>query len=261
MTALDEFARSRVILEQLDSHGRVLVASLADQLGVSTVTIRKDLEALEQRSVLRRVRGGAVPAAVSDEGSFESRLRHRRAEKEAIADAVAPLVRDGDVIALDSSSTCHYLAQQLLDRRGLVVVTNSLPTATLLSERTDANVLLPGGVVRRSARSLVGLVGDVLAGRGRIARGFLGGHGISVEHGLLDLANEEAQAKRYLADACTEVYGLVDSAKFGGFSIHPCVPIDRLAAVYTDDGVDPAQAAAITAAGVPVHAVAMERRP
>jgi DeoR/GlpR family transcriptional regulator of sugar metabolism len=261
VTALDEFARSRVILEQLDSQGRVLVASLADQLGVSTVTIRKDLEALEQRSVLRRVRGGAVPAAVSDEGSFESRLRHRRAEKEAIADAVAPLVRDGDVIALDSSSTCHYLAQQLLDRRGLVVVTNSLPTATLLSERTDANVLLPGGVVRRSARSLVGLVGDVLAGRGRIARGFLGGHGISVEHGLLDLANEEAQAKRYLADACTEVYGLVDSAKFGGFSIHPCVPIDRLAAVYTDDGVDPAQAAAITAAGVPVHAVAMERRP
>ncbi|MCZ2847839.1 DeoR/GlpR family DNA-binding transcription regulator [Modestobacter sp. VKM Ac-2978] len=260
MTSLDEFARSRAILEQLDSHGRVLVASLADQLGVSTVTIRKDLEALEQRSVLRRVRGGAVPAAVSDEGSFESRLRHRRAEKEAIADAVAPLVRDGDVIALDSSSTCHYLAQQLLDRRGLVVVTNSLPTATLLSERTDANVLLPGGVVRRSARSLVGLVGDVLAGRGRIDRGFLGGHGISVEHGLLDLANEEAQAKRYLADACTEVYGLVDSAKFGGFSIHPCVPIGRLTAVYTDDGVDPAQAAAITAAGVPVHAVAMERR-
>ncbi|MCZ2815551.1 DeoR/GlpR family DNA-binding transcription regulator [Modestobacter sp. VKM Ac-2984] len=255
---MDEITRSEAIMSRLDSDGRVLVRTLASQLGVSTVTIRKDLEALEQRSALRRIRGGAVAARSADEGTFDTRLRHHRAEKEAIAYAVAPLVRDGDVIALDSSTTCHYLASQLLDRRGLVVVTNSLPIATLLCERTDANVLLPGGVVRRSARSLVGLVGDVLAGRGRIDRGFLGGHSISAHHGLLDLASEEAQAKTYLASACREVYGLIDSSKFGSFSIHPCVPIERLTAVYTDAGVDPAAAASISAAGTRVHVVGLD---
>ncbi|KQS59891.1 hypothetical protein ASG36_02330 [Geodermatophilus sp. Leaf369] len=258
MVALDEFARSEVILNELESRGRVQVTDLATQLGVSTVTIRKDLEALEQRAALRRVRGGAVSTRTADEGAFETRLRHRQAAKTAIAEAVAPLVRDGDVIALDSSTTCWYLAAQLVDRRGLVVVTTSLPTATLLSERTDATIVMPGGVVRRSARSLVGHVGDVLAGRGRIDRGFLGGHGISAERGLLDLAGEEAAAKAQLAEACDEVYGLLDASKFGSFSIHTCVPVERLTAVYTDSGVDPAAAAAVKDAGVPVHAVELE---
>ncbi|SDG51080.1 DeoR/GlpR family DNA-binding transcription regulator [Klenkia brasiliensis] len=258
MVALDEFARSEAILQALEVVGRVQVTELAAQLGVSTVTIRKDLEALEQRSALRRVRGGAVATPAAEEGAFETRLRHRQAAKEAIAEAVAPLVRDGDVIALDSSTSCWYLAAQLVDRRGLVVITTSLPTATLLSERTDATVVMPGGTVRRSARSLVGHVGDVLAGRGRIDRGFLGGHGISAERGLLDLASEEAAAKAQLADACDLVYGLLDSSKFGSFSIHTCVPVDRLTAVYTDSGVDPAAAAAIKSAGVPVHAVEVE---
>nr|WP_276611121.1 hypothetical protein [Kineococcus siccus] len=182
-------------------------------------------------------------------------MRRRRSEKDAVARAVAPLVRDGDVVALDSSTTCHHLARQLLPRRGLVVVTNSLALASLFTERSDARVLLPGGTVRRAARSVVGLVGDVLAGRGRIDHGFLSGNGISAAHGVMDLALEEAEAKRYLAGPCRQVHALLDSSKFGAFSLHASVPLDRLTAVWTDDGAGPDAVAEIEAAGVPVHVV------
>jgi DeoR/GlpR family transcriptional regulator of sugar metabolism len=253
--SLDEHARSQAILSVLGATGRVEVNDLAQRLEVSPVTIRKDLDALEQRAALRRVRGGAIAARVADEGSFETRLRTRRAEKTAIARAVAPLVQDGDVIALDSSTSCHYLAQELLDRRSLVVITNSMPTATLFSERSEATVLIPGGIVRRSARSVVGLVGDVLAGRGRIDKGFVGAHGVSAERGVLDMALEEAQAKQYFAAHCGRLYGLADSTKLGSFSLHTAVPPADLTALYTDAGADPEFVAALQATGVPVHLV------
>lgn len=255
MPSLDEYARSQVILSALESTGRVQVNELAEQLEVSAVTIRKDLEALEQRAALRRVRGGAVATRIVDEGAFEARLRSRQAAKTAIARAVAPLVRDGDVIALDSSTTSHFLAQELLDRRSLVVITNGMPTATLFSERSEATVLVPGGVVRRSARSVVGIIGDVLAGRGRIDKGFFGGHAVSAERGLLDMALEEAQVKQYFGAHCRDIFGLVDSTKFGSFSLHTATPTSSLTALYTDAAADPSVVAALEEAGVPVHRV------
>ena len=105
MASLDEFAREQSVLASLKSTGHVSVNELATRFGVSTVTVRKDLDVLERRHLLRRVRGGAVSVDASDEGAFEMRLRHSRENKQAIARAVAPLVRDGDVIAIDSSTT------------------------------------------------------------------------------------------------------------------------------------------------------------
>jgi DeoR/GlpR family transcriptional regulator of sugar metabolism len=253
--SLDEHARSQAILSALGATGRVEVNDLASRLEVSTVTIRKDLDALQQRAVLRRVRGGAVASPVIDEGSFEMRLRVRRAQKTAIARVVAPLVHDGDVIALDSSTSCHYLAMELLDRRSLVVITNSMPTATLFSERSEATVLMPGGIVRRSARSVVGLIGDALAGRGRIDKGFIGAHAVSAERGLLDMALGEAQAKQYFAAHCTHLFALTDSSKFGCFSLHVASQISDLTALYTDSAADPTVVTALEQAGTRVHRV------
>jgi len=88
MASLDEFARSQSILVELDRSGRVLVGELADRFAVSTVTVRKDLEALERRSMLRRVRGGAVSNGTADEGAFDMRMRHSMRAKRAIARAV-----------------------------------------------------------------------------------------------------------------------------------------------------------------------------
>lgn len=252
MASLDEYEREQAVLAQLKSTGQVSVAELAATFAVSTVTIRKDLEALERRSLLRRVRGGAVSVGASDEGAFEMRLRHLKEAKRAIARTVAPLVRDGDVIAIDSSTTTFYLAQELLGRRDLVIVTNGLRHAMLFMENSSARVLMPGGVLRRSAGSLVGPIGDVLAGRGRISKGFFGVIGLSTSLGLLDISAEEAQTKSFLAAACDKVYGLFDSSKVGGFGLHSFADTARLTGLFTDDGIGADVVAQWNSAGVPV---------
>ena len=105
----------------------------------------------------------------------------------------------------------------------------------LFMEQSSARVLVLGGVLRRSAGSLVGPIGDVLASRGRIAKGFFGLVGLSTAHGLMDISAEEAQTKHVMAAACDEVHGLFDSSKISGFGLHPFAAADRVTALYTDD--------------------------
>jgi DeoR family transcriptional regulator of aga operon len=255
VASLDEFEREQAVLLELESTGRVVVAELAERFGVSTVTVRKTLESLQRRNALRRVRGGAVSSGVTDEGAFEVRVRHAAPAKQAIARAVAQEVDDGDAIAMDSSTSCYYLALELLDRRNLVVITNGMRTAMLFMEQSSAMVLMPGGVLRRSAGSMVGPIGDVLAGRGRVDKGFFGLMGLSVSHGLLDIAVEEAMAKQYLASACERVYGLFDSSKVGKLGLHPFVAAERVYALYTDDGIPADAAASWAAIGARVNTV------
>jgi DeoR/GlpR family transcriptional regulator of sugar metabolism len=261
MASLDEFSREQIILAALRTTGRVAVSELAARFGVSSVTVRKDLDALERRSLLRRVRGGAVSVGASDEGSFEVRFADSRDRKRAIAKAAAALVHDGDVLALDGSTTVFYLAQEIVERRNLVVVTNGLRLAMLLMEHSSARVLMLGGVLRRSTGSLVGPVGDMLSSRGRIGKGFFGLVGLSVSHGLMDLSVEEAQTKRALATACDEVYGLFDSSKVNGFGLHPFADPDGVAGLYTDDEASPEFVAEWRRRGVSVTLAPCHNRP
>jgi len=113
VAGIAEHDRQQRILAMLEQAGRVGVPELVERFGVSAVTVRKDLELLERRHVLRRVRGGAVAAAGADEGAFELRLRHSVAAKQAIAQRAAAYVREGDAIVLDGSTTCYYLALEL----------------------------------------------------------------------------------------------------------------------------------------------------
>lgn len=255
---MDEFQREQRILAALQASGRVLVNELAEEFGVSTVTVRKDLDALEQRSLVRRIRGGAVSTSPTDEGAFDMRTRHAAQAKEAIGRRVAPAVEHGDVIAMDSSTTCFYLAHELLDRRNLVVVTNGLRVANLFMERSTAMVLMPGGVLRRSAGSMVGPIGDILAGRGRIDKGFFGVVGLSTTHGLMDLAVEEAQTKKFLAQACRQVFAVFDSTKADRFALHSFADVEQVSALYTDSGVSASFVQEWKALDIDVHVASLD---
>lgn len=213
--------RERHILDALHADGSVRVADLSEQLGVSKVTIRRDLDRLAQQTLLQRSHGGATTSSDQDEGPFADRLLVDAPAKRAIARIAAERVRDGDVIALDNSTTAHHLAQHLLRRKGLLVVTQSLPTASLLVASSDAEVFVPGGTVRRASRGLVGSLDDALEERGRIATAFVGTVALSTRHGLLDLAPAEAEMKRHLIDAADRVIALFASTKTSGFAVHP----------------------------------------
>lgn len=260
MPGVAEHERRADIVRLLAGGGRVGVGELADRYGVSLVTIRKDLNDLEARRLARRVRGGAVAIDPvfdgiddrADEGAFELRLRERVAQKRAIARAAAQRVGDGDAIAMDCSTTCYYLAEELRERRGLVVLTNGLRVAELLGA-AGATVVMPGGTLRRSSWSLVGEITDVIAERGRLARGFFGVWSISVTHGLMELSAEETEVKRRLVRACAQVYGLFDSTKAGRFALHSFAGPEQITGLITDTELADEAAAPWIDAGVPVH--------
>jgi DeoR family transcriptional regulator, aga operon transcriptional repressor len=254
VAGIAEHERQQEVLRLLDTDGRVSVADLARRFGVTAVTVRKDLEVLERRHLLSRVRGGAVAADGADEGAFEMRLRHRAEAKTAIARAAAALVPDGAAIALDCSTTCYRLAHELRGRRSLIVVTNGLRAAELLSD-SGVTVVLPGGTLRRSSWSVVGDFGDLVVSRGRLTMGFFGVRSLSREHGLMELSVEEAAVKRRLAAACGQLYGLFDSTKIGRFALHSFAPTDRITALYTDDGAPVDALTGFAEAGVAVHRV------
>lgn len=257
MAGIAEHERQQEVLRLLDVDGRVSVADLVRRFGVTAVTIRKDLEVLERRHLLARVRGGAVSADGADEGAFEMRMRHGSAAKAAIARAAATIVPDGAAIALDCSTTCFHLAHELRGRRSLIVVTNGLRAAELLSD-SGVTVVLPGGTLRRSSWSLVGDFGDVVMSRGRLAMGFFGVRGLSREHGLMELSMEETTVKTRLAAACTDVFGLFDSSKIGRFALHSFVPTQRITGLYTDDRASPEALAGFAEHGVKIHRVPVD---
>lgn len=247
--------REARILEALEEHGTVMVTWLADEFQVSAVTIRKDLEALESRRLVKRVRGGATRPSPMVEGEFPERLAVASRAKRAIAIEAAKLVVDGDTVAFDTSSTAHFIAREILGRKNLVVITQSIPTATLFLEQSDAQVIMPGGILRRESSGLVGTRPEHLVGRGRISKGFFGVTGLSTQGGLLELGLDESESKRVLAEACKRVYGVFASDKADGFGFHSFCPADKVAGLITDSGIAADDVREWTDLGVPVTVV------
>lgn len=251
-----DFVRRETILDVLSDVGSVTVNELSDRFGVSPVTVRKDLDSLEERKLLRRVRGGAVPLAqAQDEGAFDIRLRTDSPAKQAIARHAAREVIDGDTILLDSSTTSYFLGQEITDRRGLTVVTNGLRCASLLMDHSDATVIMPGGILRRSSSSMVGPLTDVFDGRGRVRIGFFGVAGLSPSRGLLEVSVEECEAKKAFVRGCERVIALFPSAKAHGFGLHAFVAPADVEEICTDDAIDDTTVGEWEAMGVSVTRV------
>jgi DeoR/GlpR family transcriptional regulator of sugar metabolism len=229
--------RRHAIVRLLQEEGQVSVAQLAARFQVSEVTIRKDLSWLEREHQAVRIHGGAVLTVSGSrrtELAFEAREPLQRAEKAAIGQEAARLVQEGDSIALDASTTALYLARCLRGRRELTVVTNGLRNAVELGGRPGVSVLMPGGAFRWEAYSLVGSWGRALLQRVNIATAFVGAVGLSLEEGLTDVTDAEAEAKRAMVAAAKTVVALVDHTKWGKVSFATFCPLDRVHLIITD---------------------------
>jgi DeoR family transcriptional regulator, aga operon transcriptional repressor len=227
--------RMRRVLELLETRDFVTVAELAEAFDVSEVTVRNDLGSLARRGLVARVRGGArALQRGQSEVAFDVRLRVEEEAKRAIARAAAAMVGDGEAVALDSSTTAFYIALELREKRELVVVTNGLRIAAALADAPGVSVIVPGGVLRLAAMSLVGDFASGVLRSTRIGRGFFGARGISADRGLMDLNPEEVKIKREMADACERVIGVFDHTKWRRSALFTFVPTDRIDALVTD---------------------------
>jgi len=234
------FARERQqqIAQIVEETGRARVTELAGSFGVSAVTIRKDLLILEgKRRVIRTHGGGIAPGDSRPELAFEIRERLQRDEKVGIAAAAAGRVGDGESIVLDASTTALYIARHLKNREawhGLTVVTNSIRIASELAGHPGVTVLMLGGRVRWEALSVVGPLGDGVFRRINVQKAFVGAVGLTIESGLSDAMEEEAQIKRSMVAAAREVYAVVDHTKWGRVASATFCRTDRLSGVFTD---------------------------
>lgn len=256
--------RQEQIARMVVAAGRVRVADLAAQFGVSPVTIRKDLLSLESEARLVRTHGGAIAPRAGNrpEPAFDVRERLQRDEKSRIGAAAAQLVRDGDSIVFDASTTALYVARQLKERswHQLTVVTNSMRIALELAGHPGITVLMLGGRVRAEALSVVGPLGDGVFRRVNVQKAFIGAVGLTLDAGLSDAMEEEAQIKRSMVAAAREVYALVDHTKFGRTASATFCRADRLTGVITDLDAPADLVAALRGLGVEVTLVAAGER-
>lgn len=207
--------RQREILSRLNGDGIVRVALLARELRVTEETIRRDLERLDGEGRLVRVHGGALPVE-ADRRDLPLRVREaeNREKKRAIARAAARRIAEGDVIALDASSTALELAR-LVPNIPLTIITNSGAIPGLLLERNRVRVIVTGGVLDSPSYSFVGPLAERALERFHIQKLFLSCRGADPLRGLSLNADEQAGIKRRMIELSDALFVLADSTKLG----------------------------------------------
>lgn len=236
------YERRQSLLDVLRKQPGLRVPELAQVLGVSQGTIRNDLNALEEEGRLKRVHGGAVLTEQNQfqNHSFVRRYKQNIAAKTAIAREAAILVKDGDSIFLDASSTDYYLARELAGRHDLRVVTNGFEVARELAENPSNSVILIGGVVNNNSASVTGLLSERIIEEMSIEKTFLSCSGFSLERGMTEILLAEAQIKRKVIESSQALYALVDSSKFGREDLTSFASPQKIHRLFTDDGLSQA---------------------
>lgn len=230
------------ILRRLDERGTVRTTDLAAEFKVAEETIRRDLDRLHDAGNVVRVHGGArSPDFGKREIHRDERERHFLEEKRAIASAAESLIRDGETLLIDASSSALQLARQLPgQRRNLRVVTYSLVVANLLCNRAELELVVLGGRYDAPSGALVGI--QTLDGLGalRIDRAFFSCKGVDLERGISEAREDHAQLKRALLAVSEQRVLLVDHTKFGVRSNFFCGELARVSTLVTD-GKTPAE--------------------
>ncbi|MEO3806258.1 DeoR/GlpR family DNA-binding transcription regulator [Nonomuraea sp. B1E8] len=242
--------RHAEIMRRVRLSGATSVRDLASQLGVSPSTIRRDLEVLDRDGTLRRVRGGAL-ADADDDRPFAEVAGVDEQDKEAVAARAAQLVADGEVLLLDIGTTTMRLARRLRGRR-VTVVTSSLAVLDALRSDSAVELLLLGGMVRRTYHSLVGVLTEAALSQVVADRVFLGASGVRPDGQLVDTTLAEVPLKRAMIAAAEQVVLLVDRHKFPGTgALRVCGPED-IDVIVTNEGADETTLGACVAAGAQV---------
>jgi DeoR family transcriptional regulator of aga operon len=245
--------RRQHMLARIQHEGRVLVSELSQALGISRITIRKDLDYLESMGLVRRTHGGALSAqngALLDPSLREKEQKQLK-EKQRIAAAAASLVEEGKCVLLDSGTTTTAIARELRRFSHLTVITNAVNIASELTG-TDFEVILTGGTLRKNSFSLVGPLAEEALGAMHADILFLGVDGFDTRMGISTPNLLESRVNRAMVNAATRVVAVCDSTKFSRRSLALIVPPSAIHIVITDDQLSDEDAETLNSAGVEV---------
>lgn len=236
--------RTNKILELLTRENKMEVALLSEKLGVSQVTIRKDLDALEERGIVKREHGFALLCSTDD---INGRIAYHYEEKKKIANAAAQLVHDGDTILIENGSCCALLADALTSlKKDLTIITNSAFIADYIRKKASFQVILLGGIYQPDSQVMVGPMVRQCVENFFVDLFFIGTDGYSSKVGFTNRDQMRAQAVRDMSSQAEQVIVLTESDKF---SKHGTVPLnlgELVKTVITDTKISDATVAQLT---------------
>lgn len=238
------YARQQKILNRIKDAECVKIEELAEEFNVSTMTIYRDVQELVKNGKARRVYGGvgaieeetSVPELIRPytDTTIEERFQLKREEKSAIARAAAELVREGDIIAIDPSTTTLHMCGYLQEKN-IMVVTTSISVALQFASSDTVKVILCGGTVRKSALSVIGsLVPEVLE-KLNISKCFISSRAFSYDRGLTDITIEEADTKSQLIKRSDKTYLLLDHTKMCKVAPFEVCSVSQVNSIITDE--------------------------
>ncbi|MFP4136036.1 MAG: DeoR/GlpR family DNA-binding transcription regulator [Candidatus Acetothermia bacterium] len=253
--------RRRKILDQLETEGTVKTSQLANLFSVSEVTIRRDLEVLKEEGKLKKVHGGAVANeedfkssyhgdTITFEPSFQEKSKIHKEEKAEIGEKAASMIKDGSSVFIGTGTTTMQIVRNLVEKRGLTVVTNSLNHGLELSRMSEVEVLMTGGQLRSETSALVGPIAKRSLEEVYVDTLFLGVNGISIDQGYTVPSLREADMANKVTAMANKVIIAADFSKFGKVSHAKVAEIDGAHAVITDDKVDDSYREAFSDLGV-----------
>ncbi len=244
--------RRELILDALNKGGQCRVSDLAEQFALSPMTVRRDLQALEEQGRLRRVHGGAV--LIDSEVDYPLRAREGQTQKQRIGRHAAELIRDGMVVYLDSGTTAMELARRIREGlpevRQLSIVTHGINLAMELAGHPAYDIHLIGGEIYRNGLATVGPVAIAQVGQLHFDLFFMGARGTDLEAGWTNANQLETQLKHAAIARSRQVCALVDSTKWGQRGFVSIAPFERVSMWVCDDELPEEARAAARAAGI-----------
>lgn len=239
MTIMIKEDRLHYILNQVRQNGKGIVGELSVSVGVSDITLRRDLKELAEQGLIRRVHGGVVyPAQSMQEASVIQRMKQNWSCKERIAKATVALIQDGESIFLGSGSTTALVARNLQGRGNLSVVTNAFTVVNELANQRGIDIVVLGGMLRASELSMLGHITGQALKEVRVSKVIIGIHAIDLRAGLTNDYLPEVLTDRAILELGSQVILVADHSKFGKVGSAFLAPVERLSTVVTDNQTD-----------------------
>lgn len=245
--------RQAKILEAIVNHARMEVSELAEALGVSQVTIRKDLGDLQDQGLVTRERGAVILASADDPAS---RIAYHYSDKLRIARAAASSVHYGETVMIEAGSCCALLAEEVVrSTSGVTIITNSAFIAHRI-RKNNAHTVLLGGTYQNDAHVMVGPLTELCVQQFMVKQLFIGTDGYTPQLGFTGRDAMRAAAVKAMARRAENVAVITESEKFGSYGPVPLLGDDDVTAVWTDAALDEEYRESLQQAGITLHTVA-----
>lgn len=231
--------RRNYIIELLNRNKRVIIEDLAKELQVSDMTIRRDLQYLEEHKLITRTHGGAVlHNLLTEEIPYTKKAEQNIEEKRRIGMYASSLVEDGDVIILDAGTTNMEIAKGIVGIKNIKIVTNDLMIGAFLSKYEGIEVYCTGGIIQRDTGACLGNKAVEFLQNIHADIAFMGASTIDFKRGVTTPTMDKAEWKKQVTCSAERIILVADSLKFGKISFAKVCPLDRFDLIITDTEID-----------------------